>query len=250
MTKSLRNKTVSKRLKQRIRGGDKMSSAARKIKNLAQKGQSKKKNKGSKKTQKTVRKRSKRSIRGGTKSDNKKRSAAQKVQSMVRGYFSRKHTPQDKKDELKENMRKAVNKVKDSKCSICQEMIRVPEDMTSCANNHNFHKDCILGWCNSSISVTQVDSTDPRKSVTACPICKTGLVDCPGDSAEISVARHRDQNQMNAHSLEATRVLYAAAPTEWNREYDRLIRQPIPETEEERQRRLLRSQYEDLFVDI
>ena len=247
MTKSLRNKPVSKRLKQRIRGGDKMSSAARKIKNLAQKGQSKKKNKGSKKTQKTVRKRSKRSVRGGTKSDNKKRSAAQKVQSMVRGYLSRKHTPQD---ELKEKMRLAVNKVKDSKCSICQEMIRVPEDMTSCANNHNFHKDCILKWCKSGISGTQVEIVDETtKSVTTCPICTDTIV-CPGNIEEISDARHRDQNQMNAASLEETRLLYAAEPTEWNREYDRLIRQPIPETEEERQRRLLRSQYEDLFVDI
>jgi len=253
MTKSLRNKTVSKRLKQRIRGGDKMSSAARKIKNLAQKGQSKKKNKGSKKTQKTVRKRSKRSIRGGTKSDDKKnRSPAQKVQSAFRGYFSRKNTPQEQKDELNEKMRVAVNKVKDSKCSICQEMIRVPEDMTSCANNHNFHKDCILGWCKSWTSRTQVDPDDPTKSVTTCPICKTATIVCPGDIEEIDDARHRDQNQMNADSLEETRRLYAAAPTEWNREYYRLItgererereremaaRQPIPETEEQMATRL------------
>jgi hypothetical protein len=54
MAKSFRRKNVSKKLKRKIRGGDKTSDAAKKIQRLFRKGQSKK-NKSAKKIQSIAR---------------------------------------------------------------------------------------------------------------------------------------------------------------------------------------------------
>tara|TARA_B110000483_G_scaffold186230_2_gene220405 strand:+ start:3842 stop:5437 length:1596 start_codon:yes stop_codon:yes gene_type:complete len=174
MAKSFRQKNVSKKLKRNIRGGDKKSSAAKKIQRLFRKGQSKK-NKSAKKIQNMVRQ---------VQSKSKKNKSAKKIQSAYRAFSFRKSVKKNHPD-FKEKW--------DRECGICLESIKPGDKLEQCLNKHIFHTDCISGWCSAAISNGRQSRENPNIWQTKCPLCRD-FMNCPGSRDDI-VSRQRQNRE-------------------------------------------------------